>query len=219
MTNSLRSLVFMFALAICGCGSVNLRTVVGSGQSLSEGRPIQDVRQIEMSGVGTLILKQSSEESLTVRADDNILPLLKSEVHDGKLTLSLTNNTTIQTKTPIEYTVEVRSLENLELLGATVAKVTALNGSTLVVSLSGASQATLQGKVTSLELSASGASGIDAAELICQTGKVEVSGASHATVHAQEKLDASASGASKVTYLGDPRVKKSSSGASSIQKQ
>ena len=218
MTRLLLLVSLAFSLAATGCSLVG-NVIVGSGVTKSEDRPIRDITEIHVGSAGTLTVKISDKESLTVKADDNILPLLKSEVAGGKLTLGLANNTSVQTKTPIDYIVEVKSLDGLHLSGATTAKVTGLDGKTLKVTLSGASKATLQGKVASLSLDASGASKIEAAELACKSARVHLSGASNATVSADDSLDAHADGASTVTYIGEPKVTQKTSGASSVKRR
>ena len=52
---------------------------VGSGNVVKETREARDFDSVSLTGIGALIIQQTGEESLTIEADDNILPLLTSE--------------------------------------------------------------------------------------------------------------------------------------------
>ena len=54
--------------------------VVGSGTAATESRSVSDFRGVSVSGVGQVILENTGTESLTITAEDNIMPLLESEV-------------------------------------------------------------------------------------------------------------------------------------------
>jgi Putative auto-transporter adhesin, head GIN domain len=220
MSASFRLILPMMCAAFADCMVVNMATpIVGSGIAKSENRSISEVTRIRLNNVGTLTLKQSDKESLTVKGDDNIVPMMESAVAGGTLTLGIANNVSVQPKTPIEYIIEVKSLASLQITGAATANLSALDGKTLVLTVAGACKSTLQGKVDSLQLSATGASSINAAELACKKATVTVTGASNATVNANESLDITATGACAVTYLGDPKVNKSVAGASTVKKR
>ena len=219
MSNIIRLIALTTCAAFTGCTFLLPPQTIGSGVAKSEDRSISEVTKIHLNSVGTLVLKQSDKESLTVKGDDNIVPLMRSSVANGTLTLGLADNSSVQPKTAMEYVVEVKAITSLQITGAAIAKVSALDGKTLVVNLTGACQATLQGKIDSLQLNATGASSCDAAELSCKSVTVKVTGASNVTVYAESTLDATATGACTVKYLGDPKVTKNIAGTSSIKKR
>lgn len=73
--------------------------------------------------------------------------------------------------------------------------------------LSGASQVNIVGKVDSLFVKASGASDINAEEVVCLYTNVNASGASKIYVNPSEVLIAKLSGASSIKYDNEPKVK------------
>src|SRR5262249_4700795 len=97
-------LVFSGCFVVGGVGP----KIFGSGVAKSEDRSISGVTKISLTNVGTLIVKQSDKESLTVKGDDNLLPIIESKVIDGTLSLAVANNSIIVPKTPMEYIVEVK---------------------------------------------------------------------------------------------------------------
>lgn len=220
MSTFIRLIALTLCAAFTGCMLAEVGPpVTGSGVAKSEDRAINGVTRITLSNIGTITIKQSDKESLTIKADDNIVPLIESDVSGGTLTLGLNKGGTFKPKTPIEYIVEVKSLEGLSLTGAAIAKVSELDGKTLSLTFTGACQGTLEGKMDALTINGTGACKVDAAKLSCKKATVTVTGASTASVNAEESLNATATGACTVTYMGDPKVTKSVTGASSIKKR
>jgi hypothetical protein len=227
-------------LALAGCNVTvggGGPQIQGSGVAKSESRPVSGFTAVSVSGIGKVTVTQTGKESLTVKADDNILPLLTSEVKDGVLTLGPAPNSSISTKTPIEYVVEVKELRGLTLAGATHAEASGVEGKSLTVSAAGASNASVSGRADAVEVTVEGASGVTltggadgltakvagashltAEGLSVKRAKVDCEGTGRATVNASDQLDASASGASSVEYLGSPRVNSSVSGVGRVSK-
>src|SRR4030095_14010684 len=62
-------------------------TVKGSGIARQESRQVHDFSEMSLSGSGEVFIEQTGKESLTIEADDNLLPYLETEVQGGALTL------------------------------------------------------------------------------------------------------------------------------------
>ncbi|TAE33000.1 MAG: DUF2807 domain-containing protein [Cytophagales bacterium] len=106
---------------------------------------------------------------------------------------------------------------DLDISGATTATID-LDADRVNVDFSGASTINLNGKATSMEGDVSGATTLKAYGLQLKTVKLEISGASGASVAATEKVDVDASGASSVRYRGTASVRSNTSGASSVRR-
>src|SRR5262249_31948418 len=104
----------LFVGALVGGGLIAVavfrETVEGSGTSATEDRKIGDVTEVELSGIGNLVINQGEVPSLSVTADDNILPHLVTETHGNKLTLHTESGFNLRPKTPITYTLTVPKL-------------------------------------------------------------------------------------------------------------
>jgi hypothetical protein len=174
---------------------------------------------------------------VSVRIDDNLVDSLDVGVSNDKLRVGLKSGTSV-TNATLEAEVTVRSLESLDGSGAstivlsdeltadtmtvTVSGASRVSGSLAIgsgsINLSGASGAELSGSATTLEITASGASDLDALELTTGELSVDLSGASEADVTVTESLSAVASGASTLRYAGSPpRTQVDTSGASTIE--
>jgi hypothetical protein len=212
------------------------KTVVGSGNVITEARQVSGFHAVEVSGVGTLVLSQGEKESLRVEADDTVLPYLISEVKDGKLHLHIKNNVSLKDTQPIRYLLTVRNIDTLTLTGATAGEVSRLKTDRLQLTLTGAGRCkmeaqeigkltvlvtgageiALNGKADNLNLTMTGASRYAGSDFAVQDAQVKITGASYAVLHSQNSLSVSATGASKVEYRGKPNVKSHVSGVSKV---
>jgi hypothetical protein len=207
------------ALALGGCTfSVGGLGVKGSGVAKTETRDVSGFEQIDVSAAIRLECSAGKETAVEVTTDDNLLPLVRTEVKGDTLHVSLDEG--VSTTLGITVKVTAPRLKGVTLSGASVAVLTGLDEKALRLSASGASNVTASGTADRLEIDCSGASGVHAKGLAAQAVVADVSGASTAEVHAVKELQATASGASKVRYEGSPaKVKQNSSGASSISQQ
>lgn len=209
---------------------------VGSGNVVSERRDVGDFEEVTLSGVGHVHITQTGTESLTIEAEDNILPLLTSEVHGRTLKLGTEPGSHFSPTKPIRFTLTVKDLSavrisgagdleipalgtpslRLEISGAGNITVTGLAAERVDVSLSGAGNATCAGEVRSEEIRISGAGSYHAEDLASTTARASISGAGSAHLRVSERLDAHVSGVGSVTYRGQPSVQKSVSGVGRV---
>jgi hypothetical protein len=214
----LRFLVLLALLAVAGPNDADCaQTIKGSGVVKTETRPVGKFTAIELE-YGRLTIEQTGTESLTVTADDNILPLLTTDVKGGTLTLSVVNGTNYSGAEPV-YVVTVAALRSVELDGSGEIQASKLDGETLSVAISGSGSAKLAGRATELTLSIEGSGSIDATQLRAKRAKAEISGSGSLTVNASDELDADISGAGTIWYLGSPKVKSDVSGSGSIERK
>lgn len=204
-----------------GCVQVNDGgpTIQGSGNVKTETRNVGNFSAIRVTSSATVIITGAAADSVTVTADDNLLPVFISEVKNGMLSLSYAKDKSFETKNLPVFHVGVANLRELDIAGSSAANASKLDSDTLTVVVTGSSRANLAGRANDLTLSASGSSSVDASGLLAKSAKVTVDGASEATVNASETLDAQVSGAGSVIYLGTPKLTKSVSGAGSIKQK
>src|SRR5688572_24579099 len=98
---------------LSGCG---LKTVEGSGNVVVEQREVSGFSAVSMSGFGELIIQQTGKESLSITADDNLLPLLTSKVQGNQLVLGA--DAILNPTQPVVYRLEVGQLNSIGLSGS-----------------------------------------------------------------------------------------------------
>jgi hypothetical protein len=203
----------------CNVGVGNAQVVRGSGNASSEPREVSGFSQVRLDGTGDVTLEQSGTESLSVEADDNILPLLETTVRNGVLHLAIKSNVNLQPARPIRYHVTVKQLTGLGISGSGSVHATGIDAGDLEAEISGSGSATLAGRADNVELRVSGSGSYHAAGLKCKTVRVSISGSGGATVNASDRLEANVSGSGSVHYAGDPAVTKHISGSGSVTRR
>jgi hypothetical protein len=221
-----------------GRGSVSI--VKGSGQVTTESRQVSGFSGLSLSGLGEVSIRQGGSESLTIEAEDNILPQISTEVRGGVLYIGFKNRTTQETvipTKPIRYTLSVKDLTSVEssgagsiaadglktsalhisLLGVGGVKINGVSASTVSSTLSGAGSVDLAGQISEQTVALAGVGSYRAGDLKSQKAKITISGAGSATVWVSESLDATITGAGSVQYYGSPSVTKSVTGAGNVK--
>lgn len=192
--------------------------VRGSGNRVTEKRDVPGFLSVEVSGAFEVEIVCQKERSLEIIGDDNILPLVTTEVKNN--TLRINNSKSYNANRPITVKISVADLEGISTSGASKINVSDIKNSELKVDSSGASKVSLTGETKKLTIDTSGASIIEAKELHAEKVDVESSGAGYVSVYATDLLNASASGATRIDYYGNPAtVNPNIGGPSSINKK
>jgi hypothetical protein len=90
----------------------------GSGNVVTEDRPVSDFNRVSLIGVGDVIITQGEEESLTVGADDNLMQYIKTEVKNGTLILGFTDEVKSESVKPseaIRFNLSVKEIAELHI--------------------------------------------------------------------------------------------------------
>ena len=162
-------------VAACGTGG----GTAGSGTISTGSRPVAGVRAVELDVAGVLTIDQTGAESLTIEADDNILPKLTSDVVDGTLVLGVKHGERISTRKPIKYTLTVATLDGIAVNGSTTVVASGLSTDGLKVAMSGAGHMTVAGRAGSQAVTISGAGQYQADKLASHGASVDISGSRH----------------------------------------
>jgi len=165
-----------------------------------------------------LIIEQTGEESLTITAEDNLLPMFISEVRDGVLYLTFKKGNSFHGKRPT-YKITVKDLRRIHVQGGAAIEASKLASERLSILIEGAAGGNLSGRVDDLTIEIKGAGWISAGELKARRAKVSVEGAGKVTVNASDELDAEVSGAGIVWYIGEPKLKSNVEGIGWIKRK
>jgi len=232
-------LAMMLILSLVVLSACNFTVANGSGKVISQDRQVSGFSRVSLSGIGQMIITQGNTESLTIDAEDNVLPMITTNVVGDTLHIDFKNDNfqvnVIPTK-PIIYHLAVKTLNGIQLSGAGSVDMSNLTTDNLSVSSSGAGSVHLRtitaqsitseisgvggcdlsGKVTSQSINISGSGSYNAPDLESQTATVVISGAGGATVWAKSSLNVTISGAGSVNYYDNPLITRTISGIGSI---
>ena len=209
------------ALALLAVGSVvtACSATAGSGQLATQSRQVSGFTSVELTGVGELSIDQTGTESLTVSAEDNLLPLLTSEVEGDTLILGKKPNTRIVTTKPITYTLTMKDITGLAVSGSGTINAPKLTTAALRIEISGSGMITTAGNADDQSLEISGSGRYLADGLTSKTTTAEISGSGTANVVASDALDVKISGSGTLTYSGNPQLTQTVSGSGKLIKK
>ena len=211
-------LSLMLALTLLGGCHHQFGNVSGSGTMKLEKRDVPAFSAVNISGAYDVEIVVQKAQSLEIEGDDNLLPLIRTQVKNG--VLSINNEKSFSTRKALRLIISVPALDAITTSGASEFTVTNVKSDEFNIEASGAGSLHISGETKALEVGMSGAVSLDAKDLKAQKVSVTSSGAASADVYASEELRASVSGAGNVDYYGDPKsVTEDASGAGSISKK
>jgi hypothetical protein len=208
-------------LAACsiqlGGSGQNADPIVGSGKPATESRQVSDFSSISVTGNGMLYVELGETPSLTITADDNILPRLTSRVKNGKLIITPEDKTPLQSKVNIEFRVTLQELTGLEAFGNIGINASGVDADNLTVHLNGNSNATLYGQAARQDVTVNGNSFYYGQDLSGQEAEIKLDGNSLGVVNVSDTLDADVSGNSVLEFMGTPKVTRKTDGNGEIR--
>lgn len=240
----IRILIILAALAVvltsaaCRIGGV-FDTVRGSGNVVSEERQVSGFDSVSVEAGMQLFLTQGDRESLTIQAEDNIIPHIESQVTGQRLVVRFdpSGPRSFSTRRVVEVhvtLVDVRELEasgggrieagelvsdalSLTASGGSNVRIGSLAASEFSAALSGGSNAAIEGEVGQQTVSMSGGGSYQAGDLLSSRAVITFSGGANGTVWATDSLNANLSGGSNLAYYGRPEVSDRVTGGGGLQ--
>ncbi|HEX8846025.1 MAG TPA: head GIN domain-containing protein [Pyrinomonadaceae bacterium] len=212
-----RAIIFLSLMlfTLSGCKFFGHGHANGSGSMKQEKRTVPSFTALNISGAYDVEIVAQKEQSLEIEGDDNLLPLITTEVRNG--VLEIDNKKSFNTKNKIRIRISVPAFNAINTSGASDIVIKGIRTDQFKIDSSGAGKIRVEGEAQTVEIETSGAGGVDTRALRAQKVNITSSGAASAEVYASEELTASVSGAGNVNYYGNPKViNENKSGAGSI---
>ena len=210
--------------------------IVPSGKVATESREARGFTGVAVSIPATVVLRQGEPASVSVEADDNLLPEVETLVEGGTLKIRFKRSLDIPGRATLRVLVVSPTIEAVSVAGSgdvlaealrskslaiSVAgsgdvRIAKLEAESLKASISGSGDVKVAGKVTTVTANIAGSGDIEAARLESARAKVSIAGSGDVTLWVRESLDVSTVGSGDVRYLGDPVVKSSAIGSGSV---
>jgi len=234
-------LIMLITLVIIqSCMFDTSEKVSGNGKVVKQERTIAAFNTIDASGVFNIYLSQGDKESLTIEADENLIPYIETNVEGNTLHIDMKEHMNIRNakKKNIHLTIKdvnrlkINSVGNIETSGQLHLKDLNMEHSGVgnlkldfecnkfVANIHSVGQVTLKGKVAKAEISNSSVGNTNASELIADTLNLENSSVGNVEVHATKEISINSSGIGNVNFGGGAVVKNlSSSGIGKVSKK
>ena len=207
--------VIAATLVAAACGS-DVDGVRGSGDVQTDERAVSGFDEILLEGGASIVVDVSGTESLTIEADDNLLPLLTSDVVAGRL--ELRTRESIAPSQPVVYTIDAVAFEGISIVGSGDLVATNLDCTSFDASIAGAGDLDLTGECDRLDLSITGTGGFAGEAFEVATADIDISGSGKVVVNASDELVVRITGSGDVGYLGDPSTDIDIAGSGDVRK-
>lgn len=187
--------------ALAGCGD-DPDAVRGSGTIETETREVSGFREISLEGSGDVVVDVGDSETLTVEADDNLLPLITTEVRGSRLVIE--HEGSISPTRNIVYQVGAIEFDGVSIAGSANVVAPNVDCDTFSVSVAGSGTFDVDGACDALDVDIAGSGDVDAEGLLVSRAEVSIAGSGDVIVAATDELRVSIAGSGDVVYIGDP---------------
>jgi predicted small secreted protein len=213
----LLALVVLLPILFAGCHHGLGADVKGSGKRVTQKRDVAPFTGISTDGAFDIEVVCQKDQGLEIEADDNILPLISTEVSGNTLHLKPTSNFSVEDAPKIK--INVPNIEAFLANGAGRIQISGVNNEKLQISLNGAPTFTASGTTKMVGVDTNGAAKVDTHNLRAGRAVVDSKGVSKVDLGVSDQLDVTVSGPSHVTYKGDPVVNKTVHGPGKVEKR
>ncbi len=195
------------------------KTTQGSGQSATQERTVGGFDKIQLSSQFEVVLRQGAKPSLTLECDDNLLPLIQTEVSNG--TLSVYSNVQMRSKSKILVTITFSDLKVLSMGGSGKVEMDDAKLEQLVVNQGGSVGVVLQNlNVNRLVMNAGGSSNIRIDSLQAQQVVLNLGGSARINATGKTKdlsVNVGGSGSVRANGLAAQDVSASVGGSGNVR--
>ena len=220
-------LISLFATILFN-SCINPNCITGIGSIENDKREVGEFDEIELKTDFDVIIKErvmGDNNKLEVRAQNNLLPYIKTTVEGGRLIIDTEG--CVQATSPIEIFVKVNEISAVKLTGSgEITSKNTLHSENMTVSCDGSGSVNVQvkaenitiansssgyvkvdGKAKRTKISLAGSGEIDAEFLKADEADIVLSGSGSVKAHASQKIDMNQSGTGSITYYGNPNQK------------
>lgn len=210
------AMLLLMAPFAAGC-MLHHDEVVGSGQRQRQKREIEAFTSISAEGAYQIEVVCQQTLGLEIEADDNILPIISTDVSGG--VLRIRSKKGFSTNNPTIVKIGTPNIEAITVSGAGTVEVSGLKNDKFEIVSNGAPTIKVSGETGTVRIEANGAGKVDAHKLRATKGSVSANGVPKIEVNAREELNVSVSGPASVVYTGDPKLNKTINGPGSIERR
>jgi hypothetical protein len=189
--------------------------IQGSGRIKQESRTLAPFSRVHINLAADVTVTKGASPTSTLTADDNILPLITTQVGGGVLTIS--NSKSFASNTQVLVRITVPSLSRLVVDGAGDVSLNGVDEKTLELVTRGSGGLRARGRVDALTARLEGAGDMGLFELQTRSAEVLLNGSGTIQVSASETFSGAIEGSGDILVRGHPRMVRSVvNGAGSI---
>lgn len=215
------------------------KKIKGNGELITKTRTVSDFDEIGVAGSFDVKLIKGKEGTITIKADENLIEYIVTEVKNGKLKIKPKKGYNLRSTKGIKITVTFKDLDEVSLAGsgditstdvidASDLKLSLvgsgnidLNVSTknLTSSIAGSGNISLSGNSDQFTCNIAGSGNINAYDLTATIATAKIAGSGNIKVNAIDEIHAKIAGSGNIYYKGNPEKNVKSAGSGSVVKK
>ena len=214
MKNQFFFLMALAMLIICSC---SVDTIEGSGVESTQIRDVPTFNKVESEGVFDITIIQSDFQSVEITADNNILHLVRTSVHNNMLTLKLDDDNNYR-NINVKATIYVENINEIKNSGSgNITAIDILQTDNFKVENIGSGDITLDGAADGLALINEGSGVVHAFDFATDNCDIKIDGSGDCEVFCNEYLNVKIEGSGDLFYIGEPIINSSITGSGNVK--
>lgn len=215
------------------------KKIKGNNKIITETRNLSDYDKIGVAGSFDVELIKGNEGKITIKADENLMEYIITEVKKGSLKIKTKKGYNLRPSKTIKITVPFESISSVALAGSgDVYSDAIIDNNDFKLSVAGSGDMDLKIDTQKLESNIAGSGNINlkgnSKEFNCKiagsgnfngydlktsAATIKIAGSGNVKVNATENIHAKIAGSGNVYYTGNPTINKTSVGSGSIKKK
>jgi hypothetical protein len=198
------------AVALAGC------TIGDDGPRTTQTRHVAEFTRIDNRGSVDVRLHVGEPQRVRVRAGENVIDDVGTEVRDGTLHLTFDHDGFGGSDVVVEASVP--KLTGIEASGSGDIEVDGIDADAFDLRSDGSADIALAGTAGRLAIDLDGSGDADLAGLAAREARVAVGGSGDLDLRADERLDVAVDGSGDVRYHGDPALTQHDDGSGELSR-
>lgn len=191
------SMILLSTVLLGSCDWHTSRTIIGSGDVISEERPLSSFTGLSVTGQCNVDLTIGESFFVELHAQSQVLEVLTTRVNNGILEIGFDPDYNVKTYEEISATIVLPALN--------------------FIALTGTGDFTLSGEKQSLlDIHITGAGSVEAFDMEVDDCNITIAGTGNCEVSVNESLSVSISGVGNVFYKGSPELYSDISGMGKV---
>jgi Putative auto-transporter adhesin, head GIN domain len=237
---ALFSAVLLFASLLGSCQYGINKRVRGNGHIVTVDKPIGRFTSVHSSTFADIRLKQGTENSVRIEAEENLIDYIVFEIKDNKLVIDTRSNISLSTNRSVIVYITSPVYEQIILSGSGEVNIDGritnteklsfrssgsgeiqgeVDAPVVDINVSGSGDINISGQTKDVKLSITGSCNGNLGDLKAENADIQISGSGDAIVQASIKLVANITGSGDVRYKGNPpTVTKTVTGSGEVRK-
>lgn len=216
-TISMFGIFILVVLSVSFCYADQNKTIIGNGIILTEQRQLSPFNMFECAGAFKVVITAGKKQQFFIKGDSNIIPLIKTEVREGKLVVF--SDRSYSSEKEIELTINVKDIAEVLVDGAHTVTVDNISNPAFLVDINGAGEFMASGSTKHFIAKINGGATVLTEKLSSKKVDIDITGAGSAEIFAESLLNANITGSGTIFYKGHPEVNKQILGVGTVSKK